>query len=198
MPPHSISTKGATTRKRTRVKTVDRVYTANKEKAKKVEKTVKMNVDDSLFGALSDEEKDLMTKTQQTEEAQKPAPEQKETATAQASPESNKRARKSDGNKKVAPEAINEIAAAEEKPKKRGRKTNTEKSSREAEPAIPEQATTDDFIELEMTSTAVDDSNFVQDDAYHAQNKPTFVQETMQVDSYSEFVDEPANDTETN
>ena len=42
-------------RKRTRIKTVDRVYTANQEKAKKVDKTMTKSVDDSLFGSLSNE-----------------------------------------------------------------------------------------------------------------------------------------------
>ncbi|MBO7103611.1 MAG: transcription termination factor Rho [Bacteroidaceae bacterium] len=56
-------------RKRTRIQKVDRVYTANQEKAKKVDKTVMRSVDSSLFGSLSDEEKALMSQAQESEKA---------------------------------------------------------------------------------------------------------------------------------
>ena len=55
------------TRKRARIKTVDRVYTASQDKAKKVDKTMKVSVDESIFASLSDEEKDLMKQTQMEE-----------------------------------------------------------------------------------------------------------------------------------
>ena len=51
------TTQSTASRKRTRIQKVDRVYTANQEKAKKVDKTVMRSVDSSLFGSLSDEEK---------------------------------------------------------------------------------------------------------------------------------------------
>jgi transcription termination factor Rho len=63
------TTKSTATRKRTRIQKVDRVYTANQEKAKKVDKTVMRSVDGSLFGSLSDEEKALMAQTQENEKA---------------------------------------------------------------------------------------------------------------------------------
>ena len=49
-------------RKRSRVsiKNVDRVYTANQDKAKKVDKTMKVTKDESMFAALSDEEKAML------------------------------------------------------------------------------------------------------------------------------------------
>ncbi len=75
----NAKTATSTSRKRTRIKTVDRVYTANKEKAKKVDKTMKVSVDDSLFGSLSDEEKALIMQAQESEK--KAADEQKDTAT---------------------------------------------------------------------------------------------------------------------
>jgi hypothetical protein len=56
-------------RKRTRIKTVDRVYTANQSKAKKVDNTMTKSVDDSLFGSLSDEEQSMMIETQEKEKA---------------------------------------------------------------------------------------------------------------------------------
>ena len=55
------------TKRRTRLKTVDRVYTANQEKAKKIDKKMKVPVDDSLFASLSDDEKKLMTDAQKKE-----------------------------------------------------------------------------------------------------------------------------------
>ena len=49
-------------RKRSRVsiKSVDRVYTANQDKAKKIDKTMKVTKDESMFAALSDEEKAML------------------------------------------------------------------------------------------------------------------------------------------
>ncbi len=57
----AANTEEKTTRKRARIKTVDRVYTANQKGARKIDKTVKKVKDDSLFGALSDEEKAEMS-----------------------------------------------------------------------------------------------------------------------------------------
>lgn len=84
------------TKRRSRVKTVDRVYTANKEKAKKVDKTVKRDVDDSLFGSLSNEEKDLMTQTQEEErlQAQKEVENESKQAPTEEKPAPKKRGRK--------------------------------------------------------------------------------------------------------
>ena len=88
------TTQSTASRKRTRIQKVDRVYTANQEKAKKVDKTVMRSVDSSLFGSLSDEEKALMSQAQESEKA----------AAAQES------------NEEKAEEAVAEA------PKKRGRK----------------------------------------------------------------------------
>ena len=63
------TTQSTASRKRTRIQKVDRVYTANQEKAKKVDKTVMRSVDSSLFGSLSDEEKALMSQAQESEKA---------------------------------------------------------------------------------------------------------------------------------
>ena len=58
---NAASTEKAT-RKRSRVsvKNVDRVYTANQDKAKKVDKNMKVTKDESLFADLSDEEKAML------------------------------------------------------------------------------------------------------------------------------------------
>ncbi|MCR4613683.1 MAG: transcription termination factor Rho [Bacteroidaceae bacterium] len=110
------SAKSTTTKKRTRIKTVDRVYTANQEKAKKIDKTVTKAVDDSLFGSLSNEEQALMAETQKQEEMEAQA----------ATPEVK-------AEKEETPET-----PAEEQPKKRTRKTST-KTKKAAEKETAEQ-----------------------------------------------------------
>lgn len=59
----SSKTETAGTRKRSRisVKNVDRVYTANQMKAKKVDKQMKVTKDESLFADLTEEERSLLT-----------------------------------------------------------------------------------------------------------------------------------------
>jgi hypothetical protein len=110
-------------KKRTRIKTVDRVYTANQEKAKKIDKTVTKAVDDSLFGSLSNEEQALMTETQKQEEI--------EAQTAAAEPQQPA-------------EPVAETPA-EEQPKKRGRKPGSKnKKTLEAEAAEAAEATEED------------------------------------------------------
>jgi len=47
--------KQTTPKKRTRIKTVDKVYTANQDKAKKVDKTVQKNIENSLFPQLDED-----------------------------------------------------------------------------------------------------------------------------------------------
>ena len=71
-------------KRRTRLKTVDRVYTANQEKAKKIDKKMKVAVDDSLFGSLSSEEKALISEAQKQEETD--TNDKAQTATADETP----------------------------------------------------------------------------------------------------------------
>jgi len=107
------TTKSTATRKRTRIQKVDRVYTANQEKAKKVDKTVMRSVDGSLFGSLSDEEKALMAQTQENEKA-----------AAQESLEASNN------------------ASVDNAPKKKTKKTSTKSKktqTEDAEPAAPVQ-----------------------------------------------------------
>ena len=118
-------------RKRSRVsiKNVDRVYTANQDKVRKIDKTMKVTKDESVFAALSEEEKAMLNAS--PEEA---------TPVAEAAAEPKKRGRKpkvkEDAEVKTDDKAddkttAEEVApAAEEKeavaeaaaPKKRGRK----------------------------------------------------------------------------
>ena len=114
------TTQSTASRKRTRIQKVDRVYTANQEKAKKVDKTVMRSVDSSLFGSLSDEEKALMSQAQESEKA----------AAAQESNE----------------EKAEETAA--EAPKKRGRKPG-QKSKKTLEKEA-EQASKSDAQEAQL------------------------------------------------
>ncbi len=114
------TTQSTASRKRTRIQKVDRVYTANQEKAKKVDKTVMRSVDSSLFGSLSDEEKALMSQAQESEKA----------AAAQESNE----------------EKAEETAA--EAPKKRGRKPG-QKSKKTLEKEA-EQASNSDAQEAQL------------------------------------------------
>ena len=114
------TTQSTASRKRTRIQKVDRVYTANQEKAKKVDKTVMRSVDSSLFGSLSDEEKALMSQAQESEKA----------AAAQESNE----------------EKAEETAA--EAPKKRGRKPG-QKSKKTLEKEA-EQASKSDVQEAQL------------------------------------------------
>ena len=124
-----------TGRKRSRVsvKNVDRVYTANQDKAKKIDKNMKITKDESMFADLSDEEKAMLTApSQEIAPAEAPAP--------------KKRGRKPKA--KDAEEAIAETPAEvtsdateatepteEAAPKKRGRKP---KAKEEAEATATE------------------------------------------------------------
>ena len=114
------TTQSTASRKRTRIQKVDRVYTANQEKAKKVDKTVMRSVDSSLFGSLSDEEKALMSQAQESEKV----------AAAQES------------NEEKAEETVAEA------PKKRGRKPG-QKSKKTLEKEA-EQASKSDAQEAQL------------------------------------------------
>ena len=108
--------KASRKRSRVSIKSVDRVYTASQDKAQKIDKTVKVTKDDSLFADLSDKEKAMLTT---------PEP----VASEEEAPAPKKRGRKP--KEKVqenddATETVVEKAIAEEEekpaPKKRGRK----------------------------------------------------------------------------
>ena len=88
------TTQSTASRKRTRIQKVDRVYTANQEKAKKVDKTVMRSVDSSLFGSLSDEEKALMSQAQESEKAAAAQESNEEKAEETAAEAPKKRGRK--------------------------------------------------------------------------------------------------------
>ncbi len=136
-------------RKRSRVsiKSVDRVYTANQDKAKKVDKTMKVTKDESMFAALSDEEKAMLSAADPQEVPVV------ETPAAEAPAEPKKRGRKPKA--KEAKEG--EVSMTEETPadapeedvpavknapapKKRGRKPKVKEEVAEAEEEKGEEA----------------------------------------------------------
>ena len=150
----------AATRKRTRIKTVDRVYTANQDKAKKVDKTMKVSVDDSLFASLSDDEKKMMVEAQQDEKGKETANAQE--TVAEAPKAANEEAPKKRTRKTKKTEEKTEDMNTEKKeenpaeapePKKRTRKKAEVKTETQPEPEVKAEtdAPAEDFIVMEMT-----------------------------------------------
>ena len=139
-------------RKRSRVivKNVDRVYTATQDKAKKVDKNMKVTKDESMFAALSDEEKAMLT----TPEAEKALAE--ETVAA----EPKKRGRKPKvKEEEVAEETVASTSEAEEAgntteetptPKKRGRKPKVKEEDVVASEEKKEEIKEEDDIPMEL------------------------------------------------
>lgn len=102
-------------RSRVSVKNVDRVYTANQDKAKKVDKNMKITKDESLFADLSEEEKAMLS-----------AP-----AKESASSESNAETKKADKKSKV----------SEEKKEEEGSNSNDETPEKAEDAAAPKKRT---------------------------------------------------------
>ena len=126
-----------TSRKRSRVsiKSVDRVYTANQDKAQKIDKTMKVAKDDSLFADLSNEEKAMLTTAELPAEEEAPAAPKKR---------GRKPKEKEQNNDAIENVAEQEKANEEETPapKKRGRKPKAAAES--AEPTDAEQTPADE------------------------------------------------------
>ena len=139
-------------RKRSRdsVKNVDRVYTATQDKAKKVDKNMKVTKDESMFAALSDEEKAMLT----TPEAEKALAEENVAA------EPKKRGRKPKvKEEEVAEETVASTSEAEEAgntteetptPKKRGRKPKVKEEDVVASEEKKEEIKEEDDIPMEL------------------------------------------------
>ncbi len=128
-----------TPRKRSRVsvKSVDRVYTANQDKAKKVDKTMKVTKDESLFADLSDEEKAMLSPAEPAEApaepAEAPAPKRSRKAKEEAPEEPASNASDNTAGKTDEPAA----------PKKRGRKPKAQsEAENSAEPQAAESSDT--------------------------------------------------------
>ena len=167
-------------RKRSRVsiKSVDRVYTANQDKAKKIDKTMKVTKDESLFAAFSDDEKAMLA-TAPAEEA----------PVAEAAPEPKKRGRKPKVKEEVeevkveesVPEAATEEAPA---PKKRGRKPKV----KEEEVVAVQEETVEEMTEMPVVPEAI-----VPEEAYtpsesHPKTIFSTAEETAKAAADSDFI----------
>lgn len=124
----SATEKGTRKRSRVSVKNVDRVYTASQDKAQKIDKSMRVAKDDSLFADLSDEEKAMLAAT----------PVAIETATEEAT--------------------VTETAAEEEEvvtptPKKRGRKPKAVLATEQEATAQQNETNASDNASADMTPT---------------------------------------------
>ena len=167
-------------RKRSRVsiKSVDRVYTANQDKAKKIDKTMKVTKDESLFAAFSDDEKAML--------ATAPA---EEVPVAEAAPEPKKRGRKPKVKEEVEEVKVEESvaeAAAEEAPapKKRGRKPKV----KEEEVVAVQEETVEEMTEKPVVPEAI-----VPEEAYtpsesHPKTIFSTAEETAKAAADSDFI----------
>ena len=144
-----------TGRKRSRVsiKSVDRVYTATQDKAKKVDKTMKVMKDETMFGALSEEEKAMLA-TSETEE---------EPVAEAVAAEPKKRGRKPKV-KEEETEVVPEAAAEEEAPapKKRGRKPKV----KEEEIAEALEENTEEVLVKDVPEAIVPEEAFAPSDSH--------------------------------
>lgn len=115
------------TRKRTRVsvKSVDRVYSANQAKVKKIDKAMKVTKDESLFADLSDEEKAMLTPAAATQE-EAPAATQNEPVAAAPKKRGRKPKALAEAEQTVETQEEAQVEIPQEpvttEPKKRGRK----------------------------------------------------------------------------
>ncbi len=155
----SSAEKAPKKRARVSVKNVDRVYSASQTKAKKIDKKMQVMLDDTLFGSLSQEEKDMLTPMPA---AETPAPEAK---TEEAAPKKRGRKKKEEVKEEVAGEVKEEVKveAEEAAPKKRGRKKKEEvkeevkvevKEEVKEEEAAEASAEESDFIILQDIPTS--------------------------------------------
>lgn len=188
----------ASPKKRTRIKTVDRVYTASQDKAKKVDKTMKVSVDDSLFASLSDEEKDLM-KQAQFEEQKLAETQEKDTAkeavpsTEETPKKKTRRTKKSKEEDEMAKESDAVMLSTEKEPEKETVKKKTRKTKKVEENTmeIPfSQQTQEDFVVMEMTET---DNQIADSDKVEAVEKSN--QETVHTEARPSAVAEPVSET---
>ena len=174
----AASEKSGRKRSRVSIKSVDRVYTANQDKAKKIDKTMKVTKDESLFAAFSDDEKAMLA-TAPAEEA----------PVAEAAPEPKKRGRKPKVKEEVEEVKVEESvaeAAAEEAPapKKRGRKPKV----KEEEVVAVQEETVEEMTEMPVVPEAI-----VPEEAYtpsesHPKTIFSTAEETAKAAADSDFI----------
>ena len=162
----SSAEKAPKKRARVSVKNVDRVYSASQTKAKKIDKKMQVMLDDTLFGSLSQEEKDMLTPMPA---AETPAPEAK---TEEAAPKKRGRKKKEEVKEEVAGEVKEEVKVEAEKaaPKKRGRKKKEE---------VKEEVKNNETIETPVTEQPAAEASAEDSDFIILQDIPTSDYETV-------------------
>jgi transcription termination factor Rho len=145
------------TRKRTRVsvKNVDRVYSASQNKTTKIDKKMQVALNDTLFGSLSQEEKNMLTPS---DEHQTDVPATESAPQTDEVPKKRGRKKKEEAEvpqtevqaeteQPTEAQPIEEAPQAEEAPKKRGRKKKDEAEVPQAEAQAETEQQTEQVIE---------------------------------------------------
>ena len=145
------------TRKRTRVsvKNVDRVYSASQNKTTKIDKKMQVALNDTLFGSLSQEEKNMLTPS---DEQQTDVPATESAPQTEEAPKKRGRKKKEEAEvpqtevqaeteQPTEAQPIEEAPQAEEAPKKRGRKKKEEVEVPQAEAQAETEQQTEQVIE---------------------------------------------------
>ncbi len=145
------------TRKRTRVsvKNVDRVYSASQNKTTKIDKKMQVALNDTLFGSLSQEEKNMLTPS---DEQQTDVPATESAPQTDEAPKKRGRKKKEEAEvpqtevqaeteQPTEAQPIEEAPQTEEAPKKRGRKKKEEAEVPQTEVQAETEQQTEQVIE---------------------------------------------------
>ena len=161
------------TRKRTRVsvKNVDRVYSASQNKTTKIDKKMQVALNDTLFGSLSQEEKNMLTPS---DEQQTDVPATESAPQTEEAPKKRGRKKKEEAEvpqtevqaeteQPTEAQPIEEAPQAEEAPKKRGRKKKEEAEVPQTEVQAETEQQTEQFEEPELQFDESSDFIILQD-----------------------------------
>lgn len=161
------------TRKRTRVsvKNVDRVYSASQNKTTKIDKKMQVALNDTLFGSLSQEEKNMLTPS---DEQQTDVPATESAPQTDEAPKKRGRKKKEEAEvpqtevqaeteQPTEAQPIEEVPQAEEAPKKRGRKKKEEAEVPQTEVQAETEQQTEQFEEPELQFDESSDFIILQD-----------------------------------
>ncbi len=145
------------TRKRTRVsvKNVDRVYSASQNKTTKIDKKMQVALNDTLFGSLSQEEKNMLTPS---DEQQTDVPATESAPQTEEAPKKRGRKKKEEAEvpqtevqaeteQPTEAQPIESAPQTDEVPKKRGRKKKEEVEVPQAEAQAETEQQTEQVIE---------------------------------------------------
>ena len=145
------------TRKRTRVsvKNVDRVYSASQNKTTKIDKKMQVALNDTLFGSLSQEEKNMLTPS---DEQQTDVPATESAPQTEEAPKKRGRKKKEEAEvpqtevqaeteQPTEAQSTEDVPQTDEAPKKRGRKKKEEAEVPQAEVQAETEQQTEQVIE---------------------------------------------------